>query len=320
MNFNNRCVISGCIAHGEGDSGTYKSSASGGGIGYRVAVNCIISNNICERNWQNGINPGSDTTAGEEPYGNLITGNICRNNNVGGGSGWGGIFVYVDSAATHRDCVVSNNICYDDQGTPTQKYGIRIATGVQKGHLVIGNHCYGHAEHGITFAAQNSFIKDNVCRNNGRVSNGDGINVSGAADMVISGNVCSDDQTTETQRYGIYCYGGGSARHIVSNNKCKNNKQDGIYLDATSNSVLTGNHCHENGQATVTTYAGIKLNNTTECTVVGNRVHGAQQDYGVETTGTSNYNNVSANVLRSNGTGATSLAGANNEVAGANIT
>jgi len=240
MNYNDNCSIIGCVARGKGDSAFNTTPAggspTGGGIGYRVATNCLIANNICELNWQNGINPGSDMTTDQHPYGNSIIGNICKNNNQAGGEGWGGIFVYKAGAgSTHNDTIVSDNICYDDQDTQTQIYGIRCDS--EDNTVISGNLCYGNREDGIRVGGNYHTVTGNLCRDNGQVGTGNGINMSNA----------------------MYC------------------------------------------------------------TVVGNTCTGSSQNYGILSENTSDYNNVSGNILHGNGTGAISLVGSNNETSGGNI-
>ena len=43
------------------------------------------------------------------------------------------------SAVTYKNATVINNICSDDQGSPTQQYGIRITNGAD--YIVALNHC-----------------------------------------------------------------------------------------------------------------------------------------------------------------------------------
>jgi parallel beta-helix repeat protein len=309
MNYNTDCAITNCMARGKGDAG-WKASPTGGGIGSRVAVNCLIANNVCEDNWQNGINTGSDTVAGDATsYGISILGNICRNNNQGAGSGWGGIFMYAEAGVGTEDFLVANNICFDDQAAAeTQKFGIRISSGSQVGHMIVNNICKGNAETGIVLSGHELFAEGNVCKNNGQITTGYGINLTGASDSVVRGNVCYDDQGTPTQLQGIRVDGGGSIRNDVSGNKCFGNKQEGIYISDTNYCAVNDNSIHANSQQTTDTYDGLELNNCLACTVTGNNISGSDHRYALVLGGTSDTNIVSNNSLAGATTGPASVA------------
>ena len=245
MNYNYECAIIGCHARGKGDS-AFKASPSGGGIGYRVARYCLISNNLCETNYISGIHPGSDTTAGEITGNNVIANNVCRNNNQAGAAGLAGIFVYADASAFHNNCLITGNICYDSQGTQTQKIGIRVSTGSQEGHNIVGNHCYGNAEHGMSISGNKISITGNVCNNNGTNGTGDGINVVGAQYSTISGNMCGDTQGSPTQRNGITVAVGGTAATNITSNTCYGNTGYGVASSDNDYAIILGNNCHNN--------------------------------------------------------------------------
>jgi len=84
---------------------------------------------------------------------NKAIGNTARNCDRGGG-GWAGIEI-----SGNRN-IVANNTCYDDQGTPTQDYGIREYSGDY--NLIIGNICWGNAVQNILVQGTNSLSANNI--------------------------------------------------------------------------------------------------------------------------------------------------------------
>jgi parallel beta-helix repeat protein len=73
---------------------------------------CVIADNVCCGNGWCGIH-------GYGSVGNVIRGNICRNNSQAEPGKHAGIFL-----TGHEDNVVTGNLCLDDQDTPTQTRGI----------------------------------------------------------------------------------------------------------------------------------------------------------------------------------------------------
>lgn len=59
-------------------------------------------------------------------YGITCTGNFCKNNGKAGGSVWAGIRVGSGFGGRAQYCTVGTNVCVDDQGSPTQNYGVLI--------------------------------------------------------------------------------------------------------------------------------------------------------------------------------------------------
>ena len=182
---NEYTIVEGNYSYGStGDSLGY-----GGGINVNSQVpgtnrNIVISNNVCEGNTGDGILV-QQTTRNV-----TISGNACRNNggrgivlNVGAfacsvtgntvtNNGLNGIYVLADGQTGNGRNTISGNVvanngssgiyidsqyntitennCYDDQGTKTQTYGIYLSGGSQCNfNLVDSNNVYGNLNGGI---------------------------------------------------------------------------------------------------------------------------------------------------------------------------
>lgn len=87
-----------------------------------------VTGNACAENGEHGIEA-------LRAVGNSIQGNICRNNSQNRPAKFAGIYL-----EEHRDNVVTDNVCIDDQDEPTQLKG--IVSIKPAGHNVIAqNHC-----------------------------------------------------------------------------------------------------------------------------------------------------------------------------------
>jgi len=109
------------------DNGTY-------GIEIFGAKAPIIQGNIISDNGMHGVDLGSATNAAYKVINAIVSGNICRNSR----SGYSGI--RVQSSDYH---LIYGNVCYDDQGSPTQAYGISGSDGT--GGKIYGNTYWGNA-------------------------------------------------------------------------------------------------------------------------------------------------------------------------------
>lgn len=90
--------------------------------------NIMIQGNICHDNGDSGI--AVQSAASSIPEYTMIRGNICYNNGkaIGGDSSRCGISLLGNSGSDLiLNTIITDNICYDNQGTQTQKYGVRIA-------------------------------------------------------------------------------------------------------------------------------------------------------------------------------------------------
>lgn len=60
---------------------------------------------------------------------NTVSGNVCKNNGqrfLTDGTSWGGIRVRPEAGGSGQENVISDNVCIDDQATPTQAWGVRM--------------------------------------------------------------------------------------------------------------------------------------------------------------------------------------------------
>jgi parallel beta-helix repeat protein len=71
-----------------------------------------VAGNICAANGKHGIDAARS-------IGNVIQGNMCRNNSQSNAGEFAGIYL-----CEHRDTVVTGNVCFDDQPKHTQVHGI----------------------------------------------------------------------------------------------------------------------------------------------------------------------------------------------------
>lgn len=106
-----RIRVHGNHAEGTGDNGI---SITGSG--------CAITGNVCRANWHNGI----------AIYGsrNAVSGNTCTNNGQrfnSDASDWAGIQINNGFGGAAYDNAVGANVCYDDQASLTQGWGVHIA-------------------------------------------------------------------------------------------------------------------------------------------------------------------------------------------------
>jgi hypothetical protein len=136
----------------------------------------VVEGNICMDGDDQGINIAAkdcavvgNTVSGASRHGILVTGinctltgNICKNSSQEvSGSTYGGISIQANGA------VASGNRCYDDQGTKTQNYGIKV-TGTLSDVTITGNSLAGNLTAAITGISDG--INDCVVANNSGVS------------------------------------------------------------------------------------------------------------------------------------------------------
>jgi parallel beta-helix repeat protein len=89
---------------------------------------CIVTGNNCFENGWHGIEASTS-------IGNVIQGNVCRNNSKAKPGAYAGICL-----ERHRDNVVTDNLCLDDQESPTQTRGL-VEVNPAGANLVGDNHC-----------------------------------------------------------------------------------------------------------------------------------------------------------------------------------
>ena len=118
-----------------------------GSTGYAVSGNTVVSNGKSATDGMLGIAVSSSNGS--------VVGNVAKNNGLAvGGTASVGIQV---AGATTTDVVISGNRCYDDQGTATQEYGIRVRDGADYITL-IGNNCRGNGASGYELSGAGANI------------------------------------------------------------------------------------------------------------------------------------------------------------------
>ena len=126
-------------------SNNYVSDAGSNGIYAHCAESQVIGNRVIN-SINRGIYVGGSNT--------IVTDNIVKN------SGSAGIRIH-----DVYDVVVNNNICFDDQDTKTQTYGIEIAGSGCDRITVIGNNIVGNKSGGIYVVSglnENGIVRDNI--------------------------------------------------------------------------------------------------------------------------------------------------------------
>jgi parallel beta-helix repeat protein len=156
-----------CFNGSDGSSirGNQVSGNGATGIDTGPANYLIIADNRCEANGIAGIYLSGNTNC-------VCVGNICRSNGQSAaarsnGSG-NGITLNENSgtgAQPVNDCVIADNLCFDDQPTPTQQYGIREWQG-QPGwynrNVIQGNNARGNVVQGLGILSTTDSVRGNV--------------------------------------------------------------------------------------------------------------------------------------------------------------
>lgn len=114
-------VVQGNIFQGNGRHGI-------GGLTFPDRCNAVLGN-VCSGNGAHGIDAAN-------AVGNTIQGNIVRNNSQLGPGKFAGIYL-----EKHRENVVKDNVCADDQEKPTQLEGLRAFNPSGK-NIIADNLCY----------------------------------------------------------------------------------------------------------------------------------------------------------------------------------
>ena len=155
--------------------------ANAGSANRIEVVNCIIDD---------AGGTGIDVSANNQ--------NVVISNNMVFGSTGNGI-----RAQNTGRIVVNNNACQSNTGS-----GIRISSSTGT-VTVTGNNCQFNDLHGISVEniseERGAAVSGNNCHNNsqGTGNTTDGISINTSKGCAVTGNVCSDDQATATQRWGI---------------------------------------------------------------------------------------------------------------------
>jgi parallel beta-helix repeat protein len=118
-------------------------------------VDMILNDNVCNNNNKNGIELNSCLYA-------TVIGNICKNNSQSGASAYHGIKVIAEFSNDSMHLLISGNICADDQGTPTQGYGIHIWTNAPDDIVLKDNYLINNVDDSISLnASSNDLIIQN---------------------------------------------------------------------------------------------------------------------------------------------------------------
>ncbi len=189
--------------------------------------------------------------------GGRIADNFCSDSTGTAGTGinFGGANGYASNNLT-----ISNNIvmaCGEGiQSDVIYKTDADIPSRI----TISGNVLYQNMNAGIYVPTlQNSAITGNICinNNNANVTSFNGIDLTNKCyEVIVTGNLCLDTRSgaSVTQDKGIAITSGisGNPRDItISGNICKNNKTNGIFINAAPSSLLTGitiigNVCNHN--------------------------------------------------------------------------
>lgn len=221
---------------------------------YNHIVNCTMDDvGYC------GIEMLSDndqsTQGNRSVKGNVISNNICINNeSLDGdtplGRGYGIVCGY-----WAEQNVISNNVCNNNS-----HHGIYLRTH-SRHNTVTGNIVCDNQGDGITafYGPNGNTIDGNICRNNARTYGAGNITVMfgdsyPAVANVVTNNVCLesvfDDQETGDGGVGIYIR--GAARTIVKGNICGRNGRAGIFVvpdtlgTMIGYNLIEGNFCYDN--------------------------------------------------------------------------
>jgi len=152
-----------------------------------------------------------------------------------------------------------------------------------------------------------------ICNNDVGGCTSDGILLSAAGACNVSDNLCWNNAL------GIDLY--NATGTSICDNRADWNDWFGIRLSAASvDNTLTGNRCWTNGVETPDLYAGIQVLDSNSNVICGNisrnYVATPYQKYGIQVSGTSDYNTVKGNNCTLNVTAPYSVVGAHNSYDG----
>lgn len=161
----------------------------------------------------------------------------------------------------------------------------------------------------------------------------------------ISGNIVSGDLSTYPDTHGIYAFSGrygkirgntvlnmgaygiyasqAAAQNAceelqITENRVVGSGLSGIQVENSNDGIIANNVCKDNSADAAGSHNGISVIDSLNLSIIGNRCFDSaaapnkKQDYGIESTGTSDYLCVVGNTLNGNKTAATSLSGSNN--------
>ena len=139
---------------------------------------------------------------------------------------------------TSRGILIANNLI----DTTTTGSGIRVYSSAAKECVVANNVVLNAFTHGIHLeSAVGVSVMGNTVWNSGIQNSGTygGITLDGATECLVAGNLCSDNQGTKTQDYGIYEIAPANNNLLVGN-QLRNNGTTGI-LKVGATTIRVGN-------------------------------------------------------------------------------
>ncbi len=200
----------------------------------------VISDNICTECENHGI-------LVQNSYHATVVGNHCFDN--------GGAGIYIEN---YGNSIVNNNDCFSNDGI-----GINLVAYTEFPHSsqVVGNRIYLNGGRGIHTDSNYVLIANNLCRSNIQTAESSafreaGISTFGQYNLII-GNICYDDQETQTQEYGITDWnaaGNIGSNNVFMNNLVSGNKTAGMYVVGTNEAVRynSGYVTEKSSTATIT--------------------------------------------------------------------
>lgn len=202
----------------------------------------------------------------------------------------------------------------------TIRHWISDGIGVQGGsdnrvEQCLVEHCRSHGFHPGTSLSGGIFAR-NIARHNA----GDGLYFC----CIVRGIAVTNNLFHGNRRSGIGGLGAGcnssDSFNVVSNNVCRENGQYGIQVVGGKNNVVSNNVCFDNSQAAAGRYSGIVVADSQHTVLVGNRcgsdLEEPSQAFGIEETGDSDENVISANLCVGNARGGVTIVGKRTEARG----
>jgi len=170
------------------------SHAGDQGLPIDTSANSVISGNIIEYNFADGIELKNNSNYC------TITGNISRNNSnpaVGGLSNGAGIVV----RAGITGCTITGNTCYCDELQPSQRRGIILTGAGVDYNTVIGNVVYGNSINQIELSS-NIGTHNTINNNSGANATNTNVLISKVADQPVKHTNSTTSNTIEISPTG----------------------------------------------------------------------------------------------------------------------
>ena len=276
-------LIENCIVEHAADDGIAVSGENTYGV--------IIKGNICRNNASSTNPSGIELDNGARNV--IIMGNICHDNGNTSTTWGGGIVIHTHaSEPTIKDVTVSNNLCYSNTNNIWLENPVGNAVTMEK-ISITGNILRDASVQGLeTENIYDTVIGNNVFDNNGftvdeyskRISITN--NVFIGKSVSISGNDClfisNKVYNVGDNDHGVYI----SGKVAVIGNLVSESDRAGIRLVAgADHSVVSNNIIMNNGQARTTHMYGLSIDSVNDVVIANNRCGDDQstktQDYGM---------------------------------------